>query len=230
MHAVRSLERTCAAHVCSDGTQGCPCKRCKHLKALQSRRLRLGEPQAWLPLLHYALLQFSSHVRARAISCGVEVRRLQAMAHATSKTLVKLTSCSHLARIADICSRSLACTPDTSTSPPSTAQLQGVADQRFVQQALRAVNNGLGVRPVLTVAQCMAKVGLTSTRQALLLSSYSRVSRQRRHPRTRVDERRLRGLGTRIGPYLSHACPPTAATARRASRALQSARCCCCAR
>jgi hypothetical protein len=35
--------------------------------------LRLGEPHAALPLLHYVLLETSAHVRARALEAGVTV-------------------------------------------------------------------------------------------------------------------------------------------------------------
>lgn len=42
-------------------------------RALPACRLRLGEPLAALPLLHYVLLDFSRHVRAYALSCNVQV-------------------------------------------------------------------------------------------------------------------------------------------------------------
>lgn len=37
------------------------------------RSLRLGDPLAALPLLHYALLKFSRHVCAHTLDCGIEV-------------------------------------------------------------------------------------------------------------------------------------------------------------
>ena len=39
-----------------------------------SFRLRLGEPLAVLPLLHYTLLQYSRHVAARIVQLGYQVR------------------------------------------------------------------------------------------------------------------------------------------------------------
>lgn len=38
-----------------------------------ARRLRLGDPLAALPLLHYALLKYSRHVCAKTVECGVQV-------------------------------------------------------------------------------------------------------------------------------------------------------------
>jgi hypothetical protein len=36
--------------------------------------LRLGDPLACLPLLHFVLLKYSRHVCAHTLACGIEVR------------------------------------------------------------------------------------------------------------------------------------------------------------
>ncbi len=87
-------------------------------------RLKLGDPAALLPLLHFVLLKFSRHVATTVAAAGYEVCR--PIKHHPGPN------------------------PECRMPRP---QLQGKTDQRFVENSFRLFRDCFGLRPVLTAVQ-----------------------------------------------------------------------------
>ena len=93
------------------------------------RSLRLGDPVAFLPVLHFALLKFSKHVALAIVTTGVQV--LGCICRSAKQ--LWLTN--------------------------GELQLVGKTDQRFVEHTFKLARDQFHIRTVLTPSQFLEQAG-----------------------------------------------------------------------
>lgn len=106
-----------------------------HQFARPARRLRLGDPSTFLPLLNYILLEFSPNIYLDLKKKGFEV--------CWDSWQLPLAKCDLLS---------------SDALPSVVFQLQGKTDARFTDVAFRVLRDYLRIKPVITPAQFLEQV------------------------------------------------------------------------
>jgi hypothetical protein len=121
----------------------------KYPNAVDEVGVRLGDPVAFLPLLHFCLLQFSKHVALAIVNTGIQVGHGDTMHMPSRQVLTRLRAACRQDRSAYVPgSGVLGAAASRSQAHTHTGSLTG-----FVEYAFKLARDQFRIRTVITPCQ-----------------------------------------------------------------------------